>query len=266
MSEEDVRGGLRDAVADEPPLDFDPDALVATARHQVTRRRSLIAVGMATVAVAVAAVAVPVALGRGPTQMAGDQPTVVSTPMPTPPSPSSVPWPPSDVQPRDYTIDELRSRGEQMKIHLETVVPALLPQGSAFEFDEFGGEASGQFYEEQTSVNAEFSFQVDVSRYSVFVSVWAPGGANELLDMTCAAGGDACQQLGEHDGGPVMARTEKVDAEHTITTVYHFRKDGGVVQIAAYNYDMGGDTPAMPTIPVTLDQQKALATDPRLGL
>lgn len=261
MSEEDVRNGLRDAVADEPPLNFDPDALVATA-HQVTRRRSLIAVGVATVAVAVVAVAIPVALGRGPTQTAADQPTVVSTPT----SPSAVQWPPSDVQPRAYTIDELRSRGEEMKIHLETVVPALLSQGSAFKYDEFGGEASGQFYEEQTSVNAEFSFQVDDSRYSVFVSVWAPGGANELLDMTCAAGGDACQQLGEHDDGPVMARTEKVDAEHTITTVYHFRKDGGVVQIAAYNYDMGGDTPAMPTIPVTLDQQKALATDPELGL
>lgn len=261
MSEEDVRGGLRDAVADEPPLDFDPDALVASAR-QVTRRRSLIAVGVATVAVAVAAVAIPVALGRGPTQMAADQPTTA----PTAASPTRIQWPPADVPPPNYTTDDLRRRGQQMKAHLERAAPALLTQASAFEFDEFGGEASGDFYEGQSSVNAEFSFAVDNNHYSIFVTVWAPGSANDLLDLTCAAGSDACQQLGEHDGGPIMARTENVDADHVITTVYHFRNDGGVVQIAAYNYDMDTGVAATPTIPVTLDQQKALATDPDLGL
>lgn len=265
MSEEDVRGGLRDAVADEPPLDFDPDTLVAAARHQITRRRSLIAAGVATVAVVVAAVAVPVVLGRVTTYQAADQPTTAASPTTTKPSPTPSQWPPPDVQTPSYTADDLRGRGQQMKAHLETAAPALLTQASAFEFNEFGGEATDDFYEGQNSVNAEFSFVVDNNRYSVFVTVWAPGSANDLLDTVCPAN-DSCQQLGKQDGGLLVATTENVDAEHTISTVYHFRNSGGVVQIAAYNYDMGGAAQAMPTIPVTVDQQKALATDPELWL
>jgi len=262
MSEEDVRGGLQDAVADEPALDFDPDALVATARHQITRRRSLIAAGVATVAVAVAAVAVPAVLGRGSGYQAADQPTLATT---TSPQPSTFDWPPSGVESPHYTPDDLRGRGQQMKAHLETAVPALLTQATAFAFDEFGGEASGEFYEGQNSVNAEVSFAVDNNRYSVFVTVWAPGGDNDLLDTVCPSS-DSCQRLGEQDGGLLVARTENVDAGRVISTVYHFRKDGSVVQIAAYNYDMSGAGQVMPTTPVTLDQQKALATDPELWL
>lgn len=263
MSEEDVRGGLRDAVADEPPLDFDPDELVATARHQITRRRSLIAAGVATVAVVAAAVAVPVVLGRVTTYQAADQPTTAAAT--TKPSPTPGQWPPPDVQTPSYTADDLRGRGQQMKGHLETAAPALLTQASAFEFNEFGGEATDDFYEGQDSINAEFSFVVDNSRYSVFVTVWAPGSANDLLDTVCPSS-DSCQRLGAQDGGQLVATTEAVDTERTISTVYHFRKSGGVVQIAAYNYDMSTDAPAMPTIPVTVDQQKALATDPELWL
>lgn len=63
MSEKELRDGLRDAVADEPPLAFDPDALMERARKEVKRRRALFGAGLATAAVAVAAVAVPTMLG-----------------------------------------------------------------------------------------------------------------------------------------------------------------------------------------------------------
>jgi hypothetical protein len=259
MSEEDVRVGLRDAVADEPPLDFDPDALVATAR-QVTRRRALVAAGVATVAVAVAAVAIPGALGRGPTQVA-EQPTVTSAT--TAPKPSQ--WLAQPVEPVEYSPDQLRSRSQEMAGQLRQTVPAVLSDASEFAYGEFGGEASGEFYEGQTSVNAAVSFTVDDARYSIFVTVWVPGGANELLDTVCAGSGAYCKQLGEEDGGPVVATTDDL-GDQTISTVYHFRKDGGVVQVAAYNYDMTGTPKYMPTIPVTLQQLTRLATDPELGL
>lgn len=255
MSEEDVRVGLHDAVADEPPLDFDPDSLVAKARHQATRRRSLMAAGAATVAVVVAAVAIPVMLGRGSTQV-GQQPT--STPMPTERSQSA-------AQPVVYSADDLRNRSQQMAVHLEQAVPAALPEASDITIGEFGGEASGEFYEGQKAVNAAISFSVDDARYSIAVTVWVPGSATELLDTMCA-GGDDCKHLGEQDGGSIVATTELLNDQGTISTVYHFRKNTSVVQIAAYNYDMTGTPKYMPTIPVTLQQLTTLATDPELGL
>lgn len=63
MSEQELRDGLRVAVLDEPPLSFDPDALMERATRELARRRALVGAGVATTAVAVAAVAVPTLLG-----------------------------------------------------------------------------------------------------------------------------------------------------------------------------------------------------------
>lgn len=259
MSEEDVREGLRAAVADEPPLAFDPDAVATTAR-QVTRRRALVAVGMATAAIAVVAVAVP-AMNRGTngTTQVADQPAGTTVTTSSPPT-----WPPTSVTSVDYTAQELRARGERMRQHLRTAVPALLPAASAFEFGEFGGEAAGDFHDGQNYVNAPVTFTVDGARYSIFVTTWAPGIRDPSPETVCAT---SCQDLGYRDGDPVLVKTESYE-NSTIMTAYHFRSNGGVVQIAAYNYDMSGaSVPSyMPNIPVTVDQLTALATDPELGL
>lgn len=256
MSEEDVRSGLQEAVAGEPPLDFDPDALVATARHQAKRRRALIAAGVATVAVVAAAVTVPVALGRGGTQVA----------QPPPPTTSSA-WPPADVQPGYYTADDLRRRSQRMAAHLADVVPEVLPAGSEFDYGEFGGEAAGEFADGQDYVGAPITFTVDGARYSLFVTVWAPGTPSLSPGTVCTDGGADCKQYDVRDGGPIMVKTEDL-GDQTISTMYHFRTSGTVVQVAAYNYDMTARSAPkyMPTIPVTLDQLTRLATDPDLGL
>jgi len=217
------------------------------------------AAGAATVAIVVAAVAIPVALGRGSTQV-GQQPTATSA--------ATVPsqWPPSPAQPVDYTPDVLRDRSAQMAVHLAQSVPAALPEASDIMMGEFGGEASGEFYAGQSAVNAAIAFSVDGARYSLVVTVWVPGAANELFDTVCADNGTDCKQLGKEDGGPLVATTDVLSDQGTISTVYHFRQNAGVVQIAAYNYDMTGVPKYMPTIPVTLQQLTTLATDPELGL
>ena len=259
MSEEDVRDGLRDAVADEPPLDFDPETLVAGARHQAKRRRALVATGVATVAVVAAAVALPVALGRDETQVAQPPASTATSPKPTPWSSRSTPSP--------YTVDELRRRSQQMAAHLRDVVPDVLPKATEFDYGEFGGEAAGAFYEGETSVNASVSFTFENARYSLVVTVWVPGAPSMSPTEVCAASGAYCKQYGERDGGPIVVRTEDL-GDQTISTLYHFRPSGGVVQIAAYNYDMASRVPPkyMPDIPVTLDQLTRLATDSDLGL
>lgn len=256
MSEEDVRDGLRDAVVGEPPLDFDPDALVTTARQQVRRRRALLAAGVATVAVVAAAVAIPAALGRDGTRVAA--PPASTTTRSVTKSPSALPG--------HYTVADLRQRGQEMRAHLREVVPVVLPAASEFEYGEFGGEAAGEFYEGQTSVNAPVSFTIDHARYSLVVTVWTPDAPSMTPDEVCA-GGTGCKRLPDHDGDPVVLRTEDY-GDQTISTLYHFRKDGGVVQVGAYNYDMAssGSQRYMSTIPVTLEQLTTLATDPDLGL
>lgn len=266
MSEEDVRGGLRDAVAEEPPLDFDPEALVAQARQQVVRRRSLMAAGAATVAIVVAAVAIPVALGRGDgtTQVAQPPST---TPTATTSTSGPVQWPPPTVDPAHYTADELRQRSLEMADHLREAVPVALPEAYDFDYGEFGGEAAGAFADGQMYVNAPVTFTINGGRYSLFVSVWAPGAPNLSPDGVCAASGAYCKQLSEDDSGQVIVKTDDL-GDQTILTMYHFRPAGDIVQVAAYNYDMSGHSVPkyQPTIPVTLDQMTRLATDPELGL
>lgn len=257
MSEEDVRAGLHGAVAGEPPLDFDPDSLVATARHQVKRRRTLLAAGVATMAVVAVAVAVPVALGRGGT-----------TQVAQPPASTTTISKPATTTPAHYTADELRQRGQEMAAHLRVVVPNVLPKASGFAYGEFGGEAAGAFADGQMYVDAPVTFTFENARYSLFVTVWAPGAPSMSLDEVCAAAdGASCKQVSEQDGGPIVMKSDNL-GDQTITTLYHFRTSGSVVQVAAYNYDMTGETVPryMPEIPVTVDQLTRLATDPDLGL
>jgi hypothetical protein len=259
MIEQDVRSGLQDAVGDEPPLNFDPDALVATAERQLHRRRALLGVGVATVAVAVAAVALPSALGRAPTQVA-DSPTSTVTPS------ASVEWPPN-VSPVTYTTDQLRHRGDEMRKRLLTAVPEVLTGASDIEYGQFGGEAEGQYYDGQDTVNTHVSFSIDGKRYSIFVQVWAPGAMTETPTQLCAADGGYCRHEGRQDSGLVVAKSVDL-GEETLSSVYHFRDSGALTSVTAYNYDMASRTMPtyLPAIPVTFDQLTRLATDPELGL
>ena len=259
MSEDDVRLGLRDAVLAEPPLNFDADALVATARRQTTRRRSFIAAGLATVAVAVAAVAVPAALGRTQAPV-GDQPVdqpVVTT---TTSEPTVSQWPPPDVEPVSYTADELRTRGGKMAGYLRDLLPEVLPSASKIVVAEFGGEATGKFYDGQTSMNTAVTFAVDGARYSIVITTWVPGAAQSPTKL-CGAGED-CTWL----DSTVVAKTE-VLGEANLTTVHDYRDTGAMVSVTSYNYDMTAVSPTfLPASPVTLEQLTAIATDPELGL
>ncbi len=250
MSEEDVRVGLLDAVACEPPLRFDPDELMATARGQV-RRRALVAAGLATVAVAVAAVAVPAAL-------VGDPATTV--PAATRPGASSTEQRP---EPARYSADDLRLRARELRKHLRRTLPVRLPSAVKIVVGEFGGEADGAFHAGQTSVNATVTFSIDGARYSIMVTSWVPGTAAAPAEM-CVAN---CHRLDDQAGGALYQQTDDF-GKAVIETVFHFRDTGEVVSVAAYNYDMTSAVPKPyhPSLPLTRAQLVAIATDPELAL
>jgi hypothetical protein len=242
----DVRGGLLAAVADEPPLRTDPDELVATARRQV-RRRALVATGLATVLVAVAAVAVPAALDPATAIPAATRQAAPSTGVATTP----------------YSMADLRERAGELRKHLQRVLPEALPAASKVLVGAFGGEAEGDFYAGQTSINAAVTFSVDGARYSIMVTTWVPGTAASPA-RTC---GVHCHRLADQAGGAVYLRTDDL-GKAVVETAYHYRDTGSLVSVAAYNYDMTSAVPAVyhPALPVTRAQLVAIATDQELAL
>jgi hypothetical protein len=262
MSENEVRDGLHDAVADEPPLSFDPDALMTTARQQVKRRRALVAVGAATVAVAVAAIALPVALGRDTPAQVAEQPSV-SSPTPTR---EAAEWPPPDVVPVSYTVQELSQRAEEMRGHLTTVFAEVVPAATAVEVGPFSGEAEGQILEGQNYLNAAVTFTFGGERYSAMVAVYAPGAVTDQSAL-CGTSSTDCRDLGMTEGGPVAAETDDLQPG-TLSIVFHYRRTGAMVYASAYSYDMTGRSQPGDhgTVPITSDQLERLATDPAFAL
>lgn len=254
MSEDDVREGMRVAVAEEPPFAFDPDAWISTAERQLRRRRALVAVGAATTAIAVAAVAVPVGLGLtgdgGDGYTAGAPPTVSSGPAAT--------------EPHRYTAAELSRRGEQMATVLLSRFPAVVPGASDLTVGEFGGEAEGSVADGQDYLNAFASFTLTGTRYAISVNTYAPDGNQ---DDPCADMPTQCKNLGLRDGGRIVLRTEDLEAAK-ILTLFHLRDNGSVVSIAGYNYDPASSTPPayQPAVPLSVDQLVTLAVDKDLGL
>jgi hypothetical protein len=253
MSEEDVRDGMRVAVADEPPFAFDPELWISTANRQSRRRRALVSVGVATTAIAVAAVAVPVGLGltgNGEGYSAGAPPTVSSAP-----------------RPDRYTAAELTRRGERMAATLRAEVPLVLPGATDVAVGKFGGEAEGAVSDGQNYLNAFVGYTFGGARYAFAVSVYAPAANAGDRAEICAAAASTCQDLGLRDGGQVLLKDES-NGQMRILSVYHLRDDGSVVSVAGYNYDPTSEVEVdyRPTIPLTVDQLLQLAVDENLGL
>lgn len=269
MSENDVRDGLREAVAGEPPLDFDPDALVDTARQQV-RRRALLSVGVATVAVVAAAVVVPLALsggGEGGGAPVADRPTATSQSDPGTPTtaPQAIDWPPPGTEPVTYTAAELQGRANEMRSHLQEVLPTLLPDATDIDVGFFGGEAEGAVADDQNYLNAFATFTVDGARYGIAVNVFAPGMNSQSPAELCE--GSTCIQQGAADDGYVVTTAEDL-GEAKIVSAHHFRDSGGSVFVSGYNYDPTSQTAPVyhPSLPVGAELLGQLATDPRFDL
>lgn len=272
MSEEDVRDGLRGAVAAEPPQSFDPDALMDAGQRQVKRRRALVSVGLATVLVAVA---VPVAVGiaRGTDGVTvGTQPGApgISEPPPTSaaPEPGDIPWPPPGVTPVSYTAAELAQRGEDMRAHLLATFATVVPGVSGVDVQPFGGEATGTVSEGQSYLNAFTTFAVAGVPHAVDVQVIAPGGESMTPEERCGhLSPDACEARELADGSWLLIVDES-EGQSQIVSVLHYRDTGAVVRATGYNYDPTSQTAVKysQTVPVAVDQLAALATDTRLGL
>ncbi|HWO64994.1 MAG TPA: hypothetical protein VNO31_33665, partial [Umezawaea sp.] len=117
---------MKQAVWDEPPLDFDPDSFMARAEQLTKRRRALMSVGVAT-ALIIATVATVPALwvasrGKGVDTAHG----VISTT--NVPTSANFPWPPNNEARRNHTYEQDQPYLEGMWVNF--ISPALQRQGA----------------------------------------------------------------------------------------------------------------------------------------
>ncbi|MEU4806744.1 hypothetical protein [Actinosynnema sp. NPDC023587] len=276
MSEAELRKSLRAAVGDEPPLDFDADALIERAqgvRAARRRRRALVAVGAATVVLMGTVLSLPGVLSaRDVVQVDALTGRVLTTApvgaVPSGTSPSSFAKPtssvPASVAPPGVTTSadpasrRLTALSGYLADRFAAVVPGVWDVRVEFADDRAkpaAGLASGFVH-----------FEDDEGSGGVVVRLTGPPTAFTRDDF-CA--GVRCEhQQKRADGSVVEFATSSSGSSPDVVShsVAHFRADGTVVQVTGYNYDPAQGGKTRDVVPVTLDQLLILATDPRLDL
>ncbi|NUT52491.1 MAG: hypothetical protein HOV94_35165 [Saccharothrix sp.] len=263
MSEAELREGLRAAVGDEPPLDFDPDALIRRAQQARRRRRALVAVAVATLALTGSVLSLPGVFERRPGLDAADGSVLTTTANPAPsPQPSAWVAPPPAVTPYSTDQRSLAAPGARtyLAAYLGTRFAQVVPGVKVVEaqFPESAAEP-GHHIGWVTFVDGEGTSQVVVRL--------DPPPLPTTPDAFCADSG--CGTPVRRADGSYLASSaapaKTGDGRFAGYTVVHFRPDGSVVQVTGYNYDPTTGAGLRPRVAVTVDQLVELATDPKLG-
>lgn len=266
MIEQDLRDGLARAVAAEPPLDFDPDELIARAERETRRRRALAATGALTVLVVLVAVAVPAALGllRGrpaSTPVAGPGQSITTSDSPTP-TILAAPV-------REYSVTELRLHAQKLTDALAQVLPKAVATARHVEIEPWSTAGTpGVITTGPGSLRTFVRLVAQPTPVAIRVQVDAPGVGQP------ATPGDQCetdQAYGTDCYPTVLAGGDTVLVEELypdglpagrMTSVTDFRPDGSKVSVTAYNWDPTGERPSFTAQPpATSAQLTVLVTD-----
>lgn len=247
MSEAELRESLHAAVADEPPLNFDPDLLIARAETFRRRRRALVAVGVATFALIGTVLALPGVLA--PPRESVDAARVLTTtarPEPSPPA-VSVPAPVPVEERVQHLTGYLTKRVADI---VPTTVDVKVDFSDTRKLNE--GHVTGYVF-------------VSGKRGATSLTVELIGPPVVVTRTAFCAPAQCDPSRIQPDGSRVevaspVALPERKQFTHMVA---HFRVDGTVVVITGHDYDRDGAEPAPP---ITPDQLIALATDPMLTL
>lgn len=269
MSEAELREGLRAAVGDEPPLNFDPDELIQRAQHARRRRRALVAVAVATLALTGTVLSLPGVLDprQGIDAARGRVLTTTPSPSPTPSSVEAMAAPPTLVQQTPgaptATVDSTKYLVDYLGARFHEVVPDA--KVVKVDFTDTGVVGDPKHAERQKGF---------ITGYVQFIDSGGPSGvvvqlsAPPLLltrDQFCAS--VRCGQPKRQDDGSYLEFATIIDPETKLTThsVAHFRPSGTVVQVNGYNYDPTKGADVVRTeVALSTDQLVLLATDPNL--
>ncbi|MEO6084968.1 MAG: hypothetical protein ABIQ18_17840 [Umezawaea sp.] len=272
MSEQDLRDSMKQAVWDEPPLDFDPDTFMARAEQLTKRRRALMSVGVATALIIATVATLPAFLAASRDR--ADTATGVTTTTTGAPTSSTMPWPPNDAPRKNHTYDEDQPYLENMWINV--ISPGLQRQGAEVgsigpwspTYQRVGyvrdGAVSDVLYGAVTYVGSTGPAQLETTIAGV--GAWEPSP-----DTMCAkfkGTGGSCEATKRADGSMVVAAQFGGNKSGYAgeRTVYHYRLDGSVVGMTSRPQFVDEKTYETAQVPLTFDQLTDLATIEAIAL
>ncbi|GAA2815205.1 hypothetical protein [Saccharopolyspora taberi] len=260
MDPEVLRDGLRAAVADEPPLGFDPDDVVAEAARRHRRRRATAGAGVATLAlVAVIAGAVPALLEPAEVPPAGTEVADAEQ------------WPPPGTRPLEITREELRSRTDRVQLDWARAVRGAVPDAMGLRVSpsETRGPAPGRRGSAVFGLSSDFVRKAPGGRVHLTGRIFGPGSVRLSLRDACEYPDGLvevleCRRKALPDGSLVVDVVKRLKSGPPSHELYNLRPDGTVVQVSA---DFGADSAdAVSEPPLSSAELIALATDRRLTL
>ncbi|MFS8098257.1 hypothetical protein LFM09_14065 [Lentzea alba] len=246
MSEQEIREGMLLAVWDEPPLDFDPDALMRRVEQKKSRRRALVAVGVATAMIAVASLALPGLLPRDRDgQLASEAQTNTSAP------------------PSESAEKKAQRIGDKLAERLGLTMPTLT--------DVYGGLYPGRLHYGTSTTSAPPSKELE-SEFTGYLyltdsigptSLRVEGGRLEFTSKSFCSGAISCRELPQRDGSTVI-EAEFSDGGPDLTRSEVVRKfqSGYAARIVSYNLNPATGSGLRQTVPVRVEVLTTLVTDP----
>ncbi|MEU3646629.1 hypothetical protein AB0E59_24835 [Lentzea sp. NPDC034063] len=249
MSEQEIREGMLLAVWDEPPLDFDPDTLIRRVEQKKSRRRALVAVGVATAVIAVASLALPGLLPRDRDSQLGAETTTNSS---TPPSQS--------VEKKAQRI------GDKMADKLGGTVTNLKDISASF------GPGMVVYPPYATSSPARRPGDPEFSGYLYLTDPIGPtslrleAGGQGFSTKSFCSGATLCKDVQQEDGS-VVTEAEFNDGTPEIARAEVVRvfQSGYVVRITSHNYNPATGSGLRQTVPVRVGVLTELVTDPGIA-
>ena len=207
---------------------------------------------------------VPVA-ASGPAAAAASQDAAGDVP--------DIEWPPPGVTPPKHSAEKLREFAAAMRAHLDTAFPAVVPKATDLSWIDWGGEHPGIIDDGQDYLTTWSVYADELGSTGQAFQIEAPGNFTNAPKDQCAQEGTvSCDATILDDGSLVLdwrSAYQAGDRENHINAVMHYRTDGSVVWISAYDYDPifdGSEGPARDEVALTTEQLTALATDPALHL
>jgi hypothetical protein len=180
-------------------------------------------------------------------------------------------WPPAGVEPPGHSADKLGKFARYMGKHLGTAFPAVVPQATNLSWIDWGSEWAGIIEDGQDYLTTWAVYEDEIGSTGVYFQIEAPGHFPVSPREYCEQNEAKCTAEFLEDGSLLLKSLVSVEGDRTfhIGSALHYRTDGTVVWISAYDYDPifdGDEGPARDEVALSYTQLAALATDPALHL
>lgn len=245
MSEQEIREGMLLAVWDEPPLDFDPDALIRRVEQKKSRRRALVGVGVATAVIAVASFALPGLLPRDRDSQLGSE------------TPASSSAPPSEsAEKKAQRIGERLAEALGVRMtNFKEVYSDFRPISI---FSSPQNTPSGQ---RKAADEPDLHGYVHLTD-SIGPTALRVTGGKLPYELDLCSGAVYCNTSTRSDGSTVT-EAEYAEGAQEVTRSVSVRKfkSGYVAQIQSFNYNPASGSGLRQTVPVRVGVLTELVTD-----